>query len=156
MKKNVALIAITALAIYLLMTNKTFAKPTASGLIRGCDKHGCGSFGASRGTRKHDGIDYVAEPGQQILAPISGKVTRFPFPYGTDLSYNGIEIKNNDYTVKIFYMKPSVAIGQNVVAGQVIGTAQDIAKKYSPGMTNHIHIEIRNSQNQLIKFTDLL
>lgn len=128
-------------------TNKAFGKVTADNIRRGCDQNwGCGSFGASRGTRAHNGLDIKTTVGQQILSPISGKVTRFPFPYGGDLSYTGIEIVNSQYKVKIFYMKPSVAVNSEVTKGQVIGTAQNISAKYSSTMTNHIHLEVYNAK----------
>lgn len=128
-------------------TNKAFGKVTADNVRRGCDQNwGCGSFGASRGTRTHNGLDIKTTEGQQILSPITGKVTRFPFPYGGDLSYTGIEIINTTYKVKIFYMKPSVAVNSEVTKGQVIGTAQNISAKYSSTMTNHIHVEVYKKQ----------
>lgn len=128
-------------------TNKAFGKVTADNIRRGCDQNwGCGSFGASRGTRTHNGLDIKTAVGQQILSPISGKVTRFPFPYGGDLNYTGIEIINKDFKVKIFYMKPSVAVNSEVTKGQVIGTAQNISAKYSSTMTNHIHVEVYNAK----------
>ena len=155
MKRKTIIIAATAIAILLLMTKKAFAKPTASGIIRGCDASGCGTFGASRGARLHQGEDYNVKPGESVFSPISGKVTRFPFPYGDDLRYTGIEIKNDNYTVKIFYMKASVPAGTMVTAGQIIGTAQNIAAKYSTPMTNHIHVEIRDKSNNLVKPSSL-
>ncbi len=128
-------------------TKKAFGKVTADNIRRGCDQNwGCGSFGASRsgGSRKHNGLDIKTAVGQQILSPISGKVTRFPFPYGDDLSYTGIEIINDTYKVKIFYMKPSVLVNSEVTKGQVIGNAQNVTAKYSSTMTNHIHLEVYN------------
>ena len=155
MKRKTIIIAASALAILLLMKSKAFAKPTATGIIRGCDASGCGNFGAKRTHGAHQGEDYTVKPGETVFSPISGKVTRFPFPYGDDLRYTGIEIKNDDYTVKIFYMKASVPAGTIVKAGQVIGTAQNIAAKYSTAMANHIHVEIRNKANVLVKPSSL-
>lgn len=148
MKKSYWYIAGAIFITYLIMgTNKAFGKVTADNIRRGCDQNwGCGSFGASRGTRTHNGLDIKTTVGQQILSPISGKVTRFPFPYGGDLSYTGIEIINSQYKVKIFYMKPSVAVNSEVTKGQVIGTAQNISAKYSSTMTNHIHLEVYNAK----------
>lgn len=156
MRTKTAIIVLAAITIILLMTKKAFAAPTAENKIRGCDPHGCGTFGASRGDRKHQGEDFAISPGGIIFSPISGTVTRFPFPYGNDLSYTGIEIKNAEYTVKIFYMSPSVIVGQEVRAGQVIGKAQDISRKYSPGMINHIHVELRDNRNNLLQISKFL
>jgi len=151
MKKKAIIIGVSALLIYLLMSSKSFSAPTKSNKIRQCDPFGCGAFGASRGVRKHEGEDYAIDPGEKVLSPISGTVTRIAYPYASDLSYKGVEIKNADYTVKIFYMLATAKIGSTVKAGDVIGTAQDIAKKYGPAMVNHIHVEIRNKAGKLIQ-----
>lgn len=156
MKTKTAIIVLAAITIIFLMTKKAFAAPTAANKIRGCDSHGCGTFGASRGGRTHQGEDFAIEPGGSIFSPISGTVTRFPFPYGDDLRYTGIEIKNSEYSVKIFYMGATVRVGQEVKAGQLIGKAQDIAKKYGPGMVNHIHVELRDSSNNLLQISKFL
>lgn len=136
-------------------TKKAFANITLNQKIRGCDPFGCGSFGATRTGHSHSGVDVVATPGQKIFSPISGKVTRFPFPYSGDLNYTGIEIKNKDYTIKIFYLTPTVSAGLTVKAGQVIGIAQNIASKYGSTMTNHVHFEVYNSLGKLIDPTNL-
>ena len=125
-----------------MSSNKAFAKITKKNLDRGCDPMGCGSFGASRGSRTHKGIDIVAAPGETIFSPITGKVTRFPIPYATDNRYNGIEITNSTYRIMIFYMKPNVSIGTTVIAGQSIGIAQNISAKHGSSMKNHIHFEV--------------
>ncbi|WDO13050.1 M23 family metallopeptidase [Flavobacterium sp. WW92] len=156
MKTKTIIISLTILAIILIMTKKAFAAPTASKKIRGCDPFGCGSFGAGRGERKHQGEDFTVSPGESIFSPISGTVTRFPFPYGNDLSYTGIEIKNSEHEIKIFYMTPTVKIGQAIAAGQVIGKAQDIAKKYGASMTNHIHVELRDKKGTLLQISNFI
>jgi murein DD-endopeptidase MepM/ murein hydrolase activator NlpD len=152
MKKTYWYIAGGIFLTYLIMgTNKAFGKVTEDNIRRGCDQNwGCGSFGANRGTRKHNGLDIKTTVGQNILSPISGKVTRFPFPYGSDLTYTGIEIVNDQYKVKIFYMKASVSANTNVVKGQVIGKAQNIAAKYSSTMTNHIHVEVYDKKTNAL------
>lgn len=136
-------------------TKKAFANITLNQKIRGCDPFGCGSFGAARSGHAHAGIDVVATPGQKILSPINGTVTRFPFPYSGDLSYTGIEIKNATHRVKIFYLQPVVIAGATVKQGQQIGVAQNIASKYGSTMTNHVHIEVYNAQGQLLDPTNL-
>lgn len=145
-----------AFVIYLIMgINKAFSKPTKSGAVRNCDAFGCGYFGASRGSdREHNGLDFLAKPNEQIFSPITGKITRFPFPYGNDLRWKGIEIKNNEYSIKIFYVNATVNIGDEVKKGDFIATAQNIASKYGSGMQNHIHIEIRDKNNNIIDPTN--
>jgi murein DD-endopeptidase MepM/ murein hydrolase activator NlpD len=142
MKKKHWFILATITTIFLMSTKKAFSKITDNQNVRGCDPFGCGSFGASRGSRKHNGIDVVTVPNQLIKSPINGEITRFPFPYGTDLSYTGIEIINSEYKIKIFYVTPLVAIGKKVSAGEVIAKSQNISAKYSNEMVNHVHLEV--------------
>lgn len=155
--KKIYYIGAAALIIILLMkSNKAFASLTKPNQkLRGCDPLGCGSFGASRGSRSHNGIDIVATPGQDIFSPINGKVTRVAYPYSDDLSYTGLEIVNDNYKVKMFYLSPTIVIGKTVKAGEKIGIAQNISVKHGEAMVNHVHFEVRNSANQLINPTDL-
>ncbi len=147
-----AVIVIVIVAIYFKTRNNSGMKDLK---IRGCDPQGCGDFHASRGTREHGGVDLVVTEGQLIKSPISGKITRYPFPYANDKSLTGIEIVNDQYKVKVFYISPTAKIGDTVRAGDKLGTAQNVAAKYGGGMTNHIHVEF--SQNgQRIDPTNLL
>ncbi len=138
-----------------MSTKKAFAKPTASGNIRGCDPLGCGNFGAKRSGHTHQGEDYIAKPGDPIYSPISGTVTRFARPYADDDSYSGIEIKNATHSIKIFYMMPMVSIAKTVLAGDKIGYAQNISAKHGAAMVNHIHVEVRDRSNQLQQLSKL-
>lgn len=146
MKKSTVLITIAFAAAFLLVsTKKAFAALVRNQKIRGCDGFGCGNFGASRGNRSHNGIDIEVAKGQSILSPISGEITRFPFPYANDKTLTGIEIINPEFSVKVFYVVPGVRIGTFVRQGQRIAIAQDVAAKYGTGMTNHIHLEVRST-----------
>jgi murein DD-endopeptidase MepM/ murein hydrolase activator NlpD len=153
--KKALIISSIAIILLLMSTKKAFAKITALNSIRGCDQSGCGNFGASRGTRSHNGVDIKAAVGEKIFSPISGKVTRYPIPYSSDLRYSGIEIENNEYKVKMFYLSPSIPVGNFVTAGQAIGTAQNIAAKYTNPMTNHVHVEVY-AHGKLIDPTNLI
>ena len=156
MKTSYWYIAGATVLIYLLMgTKKAFSSIKENQKIRICDPFGCGSFGASRGARKHNGIDIVTIPNEMIKSPISGTVTRFPFPYGSDLSYTGIEIVNSDYKVKMFYVTPTVKINDYVNAGQPVAKSQNIASKYGSSMANHVHIEVYDKNGKLIDPTNL-
>ena len=151
MKPKTILISLGVAAAFLVLgTRKAFANVVNDQQFRGCDGFGCGAFGESRTGHSHQGVDIVVKKGQQVVSPISGTVTRFPFPYGDDLRYTGIEIKNNQYSIKIFYVNPVVSIGTKVSRGEGIATAQDIAAKYGNGMTNHIHIEVRETNTGLL------
>ncbi len=145
--KKVVFISLAALVFFLLTgTKKAFASIVSNQRLRACDPLGCGKFGASRGDRTHQGVDVVTAVGQSIMSPISGIVTRFPVPYSDDARYRGIEIKGSLYTVKIFYVTPLVNVGQSVKSGEKIGIAQDLIAKYGSQITNHVHLEVRETQ----------
>lgn len=126
--------------------SKRIVAPTLEGKIRGKDRWGDGGFGSSR-TRKdntqstHQGTDFVSQPGERILSPISGTITRTDVdPYG-DGRYSGVIIRDDEGNeTKILYIDPKLPPGSRVEAGENIGTAQDLSSKY-PGITNHVHIE---------------
>ena len=120
-----------------------FVNPTGKS-ARGEDAYGSGHFGASRGGRGHEGVDYVAEAGQQVLAPIAGFVTRVGYAYRDSFDYRYVEITNRmtGYTARVMYVGPEVQVGQTLALGQVIGRAQSLERRYPNGITNHIHLEI--------------
>lgn len=110
---------------------------------RGTDPMGQGHYGASRGNRKHVGIDYCAFPGSGICSNVAGTVTKVGYPYASTPTYRYVEITTPDmYRHRFFYVFPSVKRGQHIDAGDVIGFAQDIASHWGGGMKNHIHYEI--------------
>jgi peptidoglycan LD-endopeptidase LytH len=135
-----------------------YYNPTHGG-VRADDAFGSGQFGAIRdsGKRRHEGVDYVAAPGAVVHAPISGEVARLGYAYGGEGGYRVVEIVNSETKMKarVFYVAPSVEVGDVVVAGQEIGTAQDLNTRY-PGITNHVHVELRDPQQQLIDATEEL
>ena len=116
---------------------------------RDTDAYGSGTFLASRdgGIRSHRGRDYITVPGDPILSPIDGVITRIPRAY-PDADLTGIEIETDRIRVKMLYLRPTVAIGTRVRRGQMVGTAQDVsgywmgkAPRASP-MVSHVHLEI--------------
>ena len=134
--------------------------PTGKGIRS--DIGGDGHFGASRGNRTHQGLDFLCEPGQVIRAAISGKLTRSR-PYMDDAFYVGCGIWGKKYMVKMWYFTPyEDLIHDEVKAGQEIGIAQDISKKYGGGMLPHIHLglwsleptTLLNPEKYIIMITD--
>jgi peptidoglycan LD-endopeptidase LytH len=123
------------------------------GAVRGNDTFGSGDFGASRdgGKREHEGVDYVIAPGAAVHAPISGEVARLGYAYRGEGGYRIVEIVNSETKIKarVLYVAPTVEVGDVVVAGQEIGAAQDLNARY-PGITNHVHVELRDPQQRLI------
>lgn len=113
------------------------------------DSQGKGFFGASRGRRTHNGLDILVSPGNAVYCPIEGVMLRMAYPYGTsrgNKQWEGCAIVGvgdyQGYEVKIFYMRPFY-IGDHLFPGDIIGIAQDISRKYSPAMMDHLHVEVR-------------
>jgi len=129
------------------------------GAVRGRDAFGSGHFGASRdgGKREHEGVDYVVAPGGPVHSPIAGEVARLGYAYRGEGGYRVVEIVNSETKIKarILYVAPSVEVGDVVAAGQEIGIAQDLNARY-PGITNHVHVELRGRRQQLINAAEQL
>lgn len=120
---------------------------------RGADgRYGSGQFGSSRdhGTRHHLGLDIITLAGEPVYSPISGYLTREAFPYKDDHSLTGVVLRGAGewlgFEVRIFYTEGLLC--GNVAAGQQIGFAQNLQDKY-PGITNHIHVEVRRGATVL-------
>lgn len=119
------------------------------------DKAGDGSFGANRGRRVHTGVDFVCTPNRDVYSPVDGRITKLGYPYGDDLSWRYVEVMDEeDYRHRLFYVKPAdVAVGDWVDAGDVIGLAQDISKRYpsqEKPMTPHVHYEIMDEEGVFV------
>lgn len=112
---------------------------------RGTDAYGEGCFHASRdgGAREHEGVDYVATAGQTVKAPISGFVSKIGYAYPDDQTLRFVEIDNPalHLTARVFYVDPSVELGQAVAIGTPVGATHTLQKRY-PGITDHVHFEL--------------
>lgn len=113
---------------------------------RASDEYGSGQFhaGRTKGKKRHEhqGLDVLASPNEQIFSPIDGEIIREAIPYPP---FTGIAIRGTGdyagYEVKLFYVQGYFC--GPVKAGAAIGVAENLAKKY-PGITNHVHLEVRN------------
>lgn len=125
-------------------------------LIRRPDKFGNGAFGAKRERNGkeyiHQGVDIVVKPGEPIYAPFDLRFIRTAKPYVDDNTLIGgvwdFEGQGIEGQMKIFYMTP--LNGREFKKGEVIGYAQNVAAKYGAGMTNHIHLELRDKMGNLL------
>ena len=125
--------------------------PTGKG-VRGIDKWGSGAFHSSRGKGKtHKGLDFIADPGQDVVAPCAGRVRREAQVYADTTEYMGLVIVSDDlHHVKLFYVLPAPGVvGTLVDEGEVIGTVQDLDRRY-PGITPHVHMEVRCSTGEIV------
>lgn len=106
-------------------------------------------------SRRHNGLDLVAEPGTLIVSPIEGTILRTLDPYarspGTKGVFTGVRIEGTDgLWVEIFYVAPlgrEFPVGTPIKMGAPLGYAQDVSTVYPPkgggAMTNHIHIQMQ-------------
>lgn len=107
------------------------------------DSWGAGHYGASRGSRTHKGIDFNCSPDSLVLSNTDGVVTKLGYPYSDDLSFRYVQItthNNEDY--RFYYVEPSVKKGQTIKEGDIIGSVQDLTKRYE-GINNHCHFEVK-------------
>lgn len=107
---------------------------------RGRDAQGAGYFGASRGTRKHNGVDFVSTPNEPVRAFLGGKVTKLGYPYSHDLSFRYVQVTKGDKHCRYFYVSPTVEVGDEVEAGDMLGTCQELPYD---GITQHYHFEVK-------------
>jgi murein DD-endopeptidase MepM/ murein hydrolase activator NlpD len=121
-----------------------FANPTGQA-PRAHDDFGDGYFSAVRdgGRRKHEGVDYAGTPGQAVVAPLSGFVTKIGYAYADDHNLEFVEITNPalGYQARVFYVTPGVEVGDAVHLGAPIGTLDSLQDRY-PGIINHVHLEL--------------
>jgi murein DD-endopeptidase MepM/ murein hydrolase activator NlpD len=103
--------------------------------------------GRDGGKRKHEGADFVAAPGAIVFSPLSGEIVDIGYAYQGKEKWRFIEIKDSvrNLRSRVFYIDPTVAVGDVVQAGDSIGLAASLAERYPMGMTNHVHVELRNS-----------
>ena len=119
------------------------------------DRLGQGKFGASRGTRLHNGIDISTRIGQNIYAPITGKISSTKATTSSKLTGFKIVGENDpdgmDYTgyrAFLFYNQrlTDVSSGTTVKAGQRIATQLDLTETsgdYSAAVTDHVHFRLQ-------------
>jgi murein DD-endopeptidase MepM/ murein hydrolase activator NlpD len=117
------------------------------------DPHGSGAYGASRGNRKHNGVDYAALPNSQALSSTRGKVTKIGYPYDPNDPKKGtfryVEVTTDGYRIRYFYVYPLVMLGENVEIGEVIGSVQDLRSVYRK-ITPHIHLEVKDEYGEFV------
>jgi len=123
--------------------------PTGKGIRN--DSEGLGHYGASRGTRRHKGTDYLALPGQPIVAPFDMVLSRYSNPSTKFPLESGIKWKTPSGSGKMFYFVPiAELIGTFVTKAQVIGIAIDLTLYYGPNIDSHIHFQIDSFDPEIL------
>lgn len=139
----------------------SYSNPTGES-IRGSDSYGSGHYGASRGRRVHDGVDYISTANQSVEAPLSGRVLRISRPYASGIDANvleGVEIEASDGTkCWVWYIQPAVNIVNKIVkAGTtIIGNAKTLSNRYKNGITDHVHVRIHTRYGSSIDPTTVI
>ncbi|XP_051505619.1 leukocyte cell-derived chemotaxin-2-like [Myxocyprinus asiaticus] len=109
--------------------------------IRGCDRHGCGHYGARRKGGKHLGLDIECKDGATVKAPFDVTLNGKAIPYNNKSPIdNGINLRGKGLCFKLFYVKPDSYYGI-VRKGQRIGTMLPMQRVY-PGITSHVHVQM--------------
>lgn len=122
---------------------------------RMCDGQGCGHFGASRGSRKHNGVDMACRPGTPIGSPVAGQVTKLGYPYNGDTRVRYVQIVSEKYRYRVFYVDPEVAVGDWVALNEEIGISQRL-ESMDRGGTQHVHLEIIGPDGEYIDPTPVI
>jgi len=110
--------------------------------LRTHDNFGSGEYGASRGTRTHNGEDFACLVGAGIFPVTAGKVTKIGYPYGDDKTFRYVQVTLDDHDYRYFYIDPIVRVGDVVGTNTIIGFVQDLDKRYK-GITPHCHFEVK-------------
>lgn len=117
------------------------------------DAGGQGHFGAPRGSRTHNGVDYQVKPGEPVYAPRRGIFKKTGYVYSRDTEFTIVDITDDDYTYRLMYVSPYhwLKPGMPVEEGQPVGYAQDVGTKEGrdglyrdQGITPHVHLEVRD------------
>ena len=114
---------------------------------RGTDKWGSGAYRASRGDRKHNGIDIACYAGSVILSPHYGTVSKIGYPYDPNDPKKGhlryVQVtERGGFLCRYFYVLPDVKVGDQIMTGDELGVAQGLSNIYE-GITDHIHYEVK-------------
>lgn len=122
--------------------------------VRESDPFGKGHFGAPRGSRTHNGIDFVCAQGAYLLSPVAGKVTKLGFPYADDHSFRYVQVTSADgLRHRLFYCLPTVSVGDVIDRGDPLGRVQNIAGRYNTAdkrMVNHVHYEVMRDDGSYV------
>lgn len=126
---------------------------------RKCDEYGCGHFGASRGSRTHEGVDLICPPGKEVASGVYGEVTKLGYTYEDDPRFRYVQVtaslNRKHCHFRFFYVEPALKVGDRVDPGKVIGKVQSLQDRY-PGITDHCHFEIHDMHGNVINPTPVL
>jgi murein DD-endopeptidase MepM/ murein hydrolase activator NlpD len=95
-------------------------------------------------THFHNGVDYAAPVGTEILSPIDGVIS---FSGADDRSGVFLGVASKDFTVSFSHLlTPTRFTGDTVTKGEVIALSGDSGNSTGP----HVHVRVRNSEGETI------
>jgi hypothetical protein len=103
------------------------------------------SFYSQWGFPGHNGIDFGIPNGTPVLAAAKGTVDKVSFEFGGYGNYVKLKHLDNDVTYFTYYahlMQASVAAGQNIDSGAVLGYSNNTGASTGP----HLHFGLRKSE----------
>ena len=116
------------------------------------DAEGFGHYGAKRGTKIHQGTDYLAVPGQPIVAPFDMVLSRYSNPNSGFPLESGVKWVTPSGSGRMWYFVPiPKLIGTFVTKAEVIGIAIDLTTYYGPKMLSHIHFQINSFDPEIFR-----
>lgn len=119
---------------------------------RGQDAWGSGDYLAPRGSRTHNGEDFLCDVGTEVASHVQGVVIKLGYPYADDLSYRYVSVKTTTgFSHRFFYVEPGVKVGDTITLGEVLGRSQDLGKRYN-GIPQHYHYEVCTYPNGMKTF----
>jgi len=141
--------------------DKLLTSPTGKGIRN--DAGGLGHFGAPRGKkdgkpRFHEGIDFSATVGQNILAPFEGNATN---RIGKDTKALLVDIwpkkryPEFDYLQILYVDKPEEIqwdVPRHVEEGKAVGVAanlQKLTKPYPSNVGPHVHVQLWKGNSRI-------
>lgn len=134
--------------------------PTGLGVRN--DQAGFGFFDAPRGSKAHNGVDFLCNPGTEVVFPFdSGRILRLSYPYADSTELGGVygRATHNGKLVyfKLWYFQPQEDILQRaLIKGEQIGIAQDVTVRYPDhSMHPHLHLKIEKIDPEILLEEDL-
>ncbi|KAF1481997.1 Myeloid protein 1, partial [Pygoscelis antarcticus] len=110
--------------------------------IRGCDRYGCGYYGAPRRNSKgkHRGVDVICADGATVYAPFSGELSGpIKFFHNGNTIDDGVQLRGSGFCVKLICIHP-IRYNGRISKGQILGKMLPMQRVF-PGITSHVHIE---------------
>lgn len=112
-----------------------------------------GAFGVTRKHHTHEGVDLYAHAGTAVFAVEDGEVIAVRQFTGPELGHDwwlttyGVWVQGATGVVLYGEILPTVNVGDNVLAGDVLGDVTQVLKVNKGRPTSMLHLELREKGN---------